>query len=67
MTDDPDLRTVGELEHLYSSLSVDDRDQLLQEMLVAAARGGEAMMRVLEVWLVDVAGQELLASLDGPE
>jgi hypothetical protein len=67
MTEPLDLPSIEELEHLYSSLSADDRDQLLEELLVAGARGGEAMMRVLEVWLVDVAGQELLASLDGPE
>ena len=34
------------------------------EVLVAAAHGGEAMMAVIEAWLVDHAGRELLRDLD---
>ena len=34
-----DRPTVEELEHVYSSLLADDRDQLLQELPVAAAHG----------------------------
>ena len=49
--DDP--LPLAELEALYPSLSAADRDQLLQELLTAAPHGGEAMMRVLEVWVVD--------------
>jgi hypothetical protein len=47
-----DLPSAGELEHLYDSLARGERDQLLEELLVAAAHGGEAMMSVLDVWLL---------------
>jgi len=36
-----DRPTVEELEHLYSSLTQDGRNELLQELLVAAAHGEE--------------------------
>ena len=58
------LPTVVGLEELLSILSVADRDQLLQELLVAAAHGGEAMLRVIAAWLLDAAGQEFLGGLD---
>jgi hypothetical protein len=67
MTEPQDLPNIAELEHIYSSLSVDDRDQLLQELLVAAARGTEAIVRVLDAYVLDAAVQELLASLDEVE
>jgi hypothetical protein len=64
LTDTPDLPSIEELvEHLYSSLPTDERDQFLQELLVAAARGDQAMVGVLEAWLLDAAGRELLTSL----
>lgn len=34
-----------ELNHLYERLSPEQRDELLQCLLVAARRGGEAMTR----------------------
>ena len=34
---------------------------------MAGSGGGEAMLRVLEAWLLDAAGQELLRSLDQPK
>lgn len=37
-----DRPIVEELEHLYTSLTQDERDQLLQALLVAA-HGGEAL------------------------
>ena len=44
MTDAPELR---ELEALYSCLTPNERDELLQEMLVGAANGPEAVTAVL--------------------
>lgn len=60
-----DRPTVEELEHLYASLTRDERDELLEELLVAAAHGGEALPAVIDVWLVDQAGRELLENLAG--
>jgi hypothetical protein len=39
---------LAELEALCFSLSPEERDELLQCLLVAAPRGGEAMIQVLE-------------------
>jgi hypothetical protein len=50
-----DRPTAEELEHLYASLTRDERDELFQELLVAAAHGGEAIMAVVDAWLVDRA------------
>lgn len=55
--------TIAELEALYSSLSAADRDQLLQELLTAAPHGGEAMVRVLEVWVLDVSVRDTIQDL----
>lgn len=49
-----------ELEHLHSLLSADERDELLQCLLAAAPRGGEAMVGVLEQTLLCHATEELL-------
>ena len=61
MTDRP---TVEELEHLYASLTRDERNDLLEELLVVAAHGGEAMVVVIDAWLLDRAGRELLDELE---
>jgi hypothetical protein len=58
-----DRPAVEELEHLYASLARDERNELLQELLVAAAHGGEAMLAVIDAWLVDRAGREFLGGL----
>ena len=58
-----DRPSVDELEHLYASLTQDERDELLQELLVAAAHGEEAMMEVIDAWMVDRAGRELIDDL----
>ena len=50
-----DRPTVEELQHLYASLTRDERDQFLQELLVEAARGGEAMLGVVDAWFLDRA------------
>jgi hypothetical protein len=38
---------------LYASLTPDDRDDLLQELLVAARKGADAMVAVVDVLLFD--------------
>ena len=59
MLDPPGLR---ELNHLYKKLSVEKREELLQCLLVAAPRGGEAMIKVLEDELLCHATEELLVA-----
>lgn len=49
-----------ELNHLYERLSPEQRDELLQSLLIAAPRGGEAMVKVLEDELLCHATEELL-------
>ena len=48
-----------ELEHLHSLLSPEERDELLQCLLIASARGGEAMINVLEQLVLCHATEEL--------
>ena len=62
-----DRPSVEELEHLYTSLTQDGRNELLQELLVAAAHGGEAMMAVIDAWLLDTAGRELRSDIGEQE
>ena len=50
-----DRPTVEELKHMYASLTRDERNDLLEKLLVAAAHGGEAMAVVVDVWLLDRA------------
>lgn len=52
---------LGELEHLHARLSHEERDELLQCLLIAAPRGGEAMIKVLEDELLCHATEEMLA------
>ena len=54
------LPRLEELEHLHSMLSPEERDELLQCLLIAAPRGGEAMIKVLEDLLLCHATEELL-------
>jgi hypothetical protein len=49
-----------ELIYLYEKLSAEERDELLQCLLIAAPRGGEAMIKVLEDLLPCHAHEELL-------
>ena len=44
--------TLQQLADLYDCLSVEERDELLQCLLIAAPRGGEAMIEVLEQTLL---------------
>lgn len=62
-----DRSTIHELEHLYTSLTQDGRNELLQELLVAAAHGGEAMTAVIDAWLLDAAGRELRSDIGEQE
>jgi hypothetical protein len=55
--------SLRELKHLYERLSPEERDQLLQCLLVAAPRGGEAMLKVLDSWLLRHGTEELLADM----
>jgi len=52
--------SLEELEHLHAALSLEQRDDLLQCLLTAAPRGGEAMLKVLEDELLCHATEELL-------
>ena len=52
--------SLRELNHLYERLSPEQRDELLQCLLIAAPRGGEAMIKVLEDALLCHATEELL-------
>jgi hypothetical protein len=61
-----DRPTVEDLEHLYASLTRDEREELLQELLVAGGHGGEAMVAVIDAWLLDRAGRGLLRGLVPP-
>lgn len=49
-----------ELGHLYDRLSPEERDDLLQCLLIAAPHGGAAMIEVLEQLLLCQATEELL-------
>lgn len=51
---------LDELQYLDSRLSPEQREELLQCLLIAAPRGGEAMIRVLEEMLLCHATEELL-------
>ena len=56
----PESPRLEELNYLYDKLSADERDELLQGLLIAAERGGEAMVKVLEGVLLCHATEELL-------
>ena len=54
-----------ELLYLYEKLSVEERDELLQCLLIAAPRGGEAMMKVLIQHMLCCATEEVLNDHEG--
>ena len=56
----PKRPRLEELNYLYEKLSLEERDELLQGLLIAAPRGGEAMVKVLEGALMCHATEELL-------
>ena len=64
----PDDRpTAGELERLYSSLGAEERDDLLQEILVAWATGEEAMAAVVDAWLLNHVARAFIDEIAGGE
>lgn len=52
-----------ELDHLYASLLSEDRDELLQCLLLAASISGETVIERLEECLLELAGRELIGEL----
>ena len=56
---------LAELSHLFEKLSLEGRDELLECLLIAAPRGGEAMIKVLEQRLLCHAVEELLEEQAG--
>jgi hypothetical protein len=57
-----------ELCYLYEKLSPEERDELLQCLLITATRGGEAMINMLEDLMMCHAAEELLGGpLEGDE
>ncbi len=52
--------SLRELEHLHAWLLPEERDEILQCLFIAAPRGGEAMIEVLEQTLLNHAVEELL-------
>lgn len=55
--------TLTELTHLYSTLAPKERDELPQYLLIAAVRGAQVALDVLEAALLELAGRELIAEL----
>ncbi len=55
-----------ELMYLYEKLSLEERDELLQCLLIAAPRGGKAMIKVLEDLLLCHATKSCWASTVRP-
>ena len=56
----PKRPRLEELSYLYEKLSAEERDELLQGLLIAAPRGGETMVKVLEGVLLCHATEALL-------
>ncbi len=48
-----------ELEHLHRALTPDERNELLECLLIAASKGPGEMMRALAPWLTAAAAQEM--------
>jgi len=60
--------SLTERNHLYERLSPEQRDELLQGLLIAAPNGGEAVIKVHEDTLLCHATEELIAgALEGGE
>ncbi len=65
MQDHDDIPALEELEVMYASLSVCQREELLECLLIAAAKGGTAMIDALSPWLLACAAERLLRSQEG--
>jgi hypothetical protein len=55
VTDSESAAQLSELEHPYASLSPDEREELLRGLLIAASRGEQAVLEVLEASLLACA------------
>ena len=53
------LPSLEELEHLHRSLTPDERNELLECLLIAASKGPGEMMQALAPWLTAAAAQEM--------
>jgi hypothetical protein len=58
-----DQLDLAEVDALYSSLSPEERDELLQCLLVAASMSGETVIWRLEECSLELAGRELVQEL----
>lgn len=56
----PAQPSLEELEFLYRSLTVHEREELLQCLLIAASRGASAMMEALRPWTMSAAVRRVL-------
>jgi len=56
----PDQPTLEEIERLYSLLNPEERTELLECLLIAAASGPGQMELALQPWLLLAAASELL-------
>lgn len=56
----PESLRVEDFVHLYEKLSDEHRDELLQCLLIAPPRGGEAMIDLLQELLLCHATEKLL-------
>ena len=54
---------LDELTHLYETLSAEERDELLQCLLIAASIGEETVIQRLEECLLELAGREFIEQL----
>lgn len=54
---------LAELEDLRRTLTSEQRDELLECLLIAASRGGEAMLEVLDACLLDLSVRRTLEEL----
>lgn len=52
--------SMEELEHFHRSLSAEEREELLECLLIVAPQGGEAMIRMLRQELLHHALHELM-------
>jgi hypothetical protein len=59
-SDLPENPSLEQLEHLHRSLTPEQREELLECLLIAASRGTASMMAALAPWLLCAASQELI-------
>jgi endonuclease III len=64
---EPSAVTLEDAEALHRKLSPEERDELLQCLLTAAPRGGEAMIEVIEAELLCHATEHLLSEISGAQ